>query len=180
MRTSINSQFTALSSDSIQMLITILCTHFCEFTRFWGDKQVLERADHRWFTRVTRNVSLTLVNNSVGVSIHNTRGIWTELILISSYALKIIWLLFWKFEPAILIFTLMIFCREACLLVEFVFVKFDVIFRNHWDFIRSACCFSFSLFRLRFDIFTHVSWAFSINAVDTFDVFVASSISYIR
>ena len=102
------------------------------------------------------------------------------MILIRSYALQIIWLLFRFFEPTILIFTLMIFRSEACLLVEFVFVKFDVIFRNHWDFIRSARCFSFSLFRFRFDIITHVSRAFTINTVDTFDVFVASSISYIR
>ena len=111
---------------------------------------------------------------------HNTGGIRAEMILISSYALQIILLLFRFFKPTILIFTLMIFCREAWLLVEFVFVKFDVIFRNHWDFIRSACCFSFSLFRLRIDIFTHVCWAFTINTIDAFDVFVASSICYIR
>ena len=83
-----------------------------------------------------------------------------------------------QFESTFLSLILIIFLGKARLLIEFIFVEFDVVFRDNRNSLGVPCCFSFSVLLLRFIVFAPICGAISIDIIDAFDVFITSPISY--
>ena len=179
-RASIDCQLTALSSDGIQMLFSVWCSRLCEISWFWWNIQVFQGARYRGFTWVSRNISLALIYDCICVSVHNTWGIWDELMLIRSYSTLITRPLIGQFEPTFLYLILIIFLCKAWLLVEFIFVEFDIVFRDDWNSLGIPCCFTLCVLLLRFIVFAPICGALTVDIIDAFYVFVASPISYRR
>ena len=179
-RASIDCQLTSLPSDGIQMLFCVWCTHLREIAWFWWDIQFFQGAHYRGFTWVSRNISLALIHDCICVSVHNTWGIWDELMLICSDSILIARPLIGQFEPTFLDLILIIFLGKAWLLVEFIFVEFDVVFRDDRNSLGIPCCFTLCVLLLWFIVFAPICWALTVDIIYAFYVFVASPISYRR
>ena len=83
-----------------------------------------------------------------------------------------------QFEPTFLGLILIILLGRAWLLIEFIFVEFDIVFGDDRDSLRVPCCFTLRVLLLRFIVFAPICRAFSVDIIDAFDVFITSSISY--
>ena len=64
------------------------------------------------------------------------------------------------------------------MLIEFIFVEFDIVFGDDRDSLGVPCCFTLYVLLLRFIVFASICGAFSVDIIDAFDVFITSSISY--
>ena len=162
------------------MLFSVWSTHFREIAWFWWDIQVFEGAHHRRLTWVSRYISLALVYDCICVSVHNTWGVWDKLLLISSCYMFITRPLIGNFEPTFLHLILIIFLGKAWLLVEFIFVEFNIVFGDDRNSLRVPCSFSLCVLLMRFFIFAPICGAFTVGIKQAFHVSVASPISYRR
>ena len=84
------------------------------------------------------------------------------------------------FEPTFLDLILIIFLGKVWLLVEFIFVEFDIVFGDDRNSLGIPCCFSLSVLLLRSIVFAPICGAIAVDIIYTFDIFVASSIGYCR